>query len=63
MYHLKRSSSWWINQSRLSDRKFSWQEGFGAFSLGKSQLPEKKIHVEQQEHHRKKSFTEEYLQE
>jgi REP element-mobilizing transposase RayT len=63
MYHLKRSSSLWINQSRLSDGKFSWQEGFGAFSLGKSQLPEKIKYIEeQQEHHRKKSFTEEYLQ-
>ena len=63
MYHLKRSSSLWINQNRLSDGKFSWQEGFGAFSLGKSQLPEKIKYIEeQQQHHKKKSFTEEYLQ-
>jgi putative transposase len=62
MYHLKRSSSMWINQSRLSDKKFSWQEGFGAFSLGKSQLPEKIKYIEeQQEHYKKKSFKEEYL--
>ena len=62
MYHLKRSSSLWINQSRLSAGKFSWQEGFGAFSLGKSQLPEKIKYVEdQQQHHKKESFREEYL--
>ena len=63
MYHLKRSSSLWINQSRLSVGKFSWQEGFGAFSLGKSQLPEKIKYIEeQQQHHKKASFREEYLQ-
>ena len=63
MYHLKRSSSLWINQNRLSLGKFSWQEGFGAFSLGKSQLPEKIKYIEdQQQHHKKESFREEYLQ-
>lgn len=41
MYHLKRSSSLWINENRLVAGKFSWQEGFGAFSLGKSQLNDK----------------------
>jgi putative transposase len=62
MYHLKRSSSLWINQSRLSAGKFSWQEGFGAFSLGKSQLPEKIKYIEdQQQQHKKESFREEYL--
>ncbi len=63
MYHLKRSSSLWINQNRLSAGKFSWQEGFGAFSLGKSQLQEKIKYIEeQQQHHKKASFREEYLQ-
>jgi REP element-mobilizing transposase RayT len=63
MYHLKRSSSLWINQNRLSVGKFSWQEGFGAFSLGKSQLPEKIKYIEgQRQHHMKVSFREEYLQ-
>jgi REP element-mobilizing transposase RayT len=61
MYHIKRSSSLWINQNMLSLGKFSWQEGFGAFSLGKSQLNEKIKYIEnQQEHHKKKSFYEEY---
>ena len=61
MYHIKRSSSLWINRNMLSLGKFSWQEGFGAFSLGKSQLNEKIKYIEnQQEHHKKKSFYEEY---
>lgn len=62
MYHVKRSSSLWINEKKLVAGRFSWQEGFGAFSLGKSQLKEKIAYIEnQQEHHRVKTFTEEYL--
>ena len=41
MYHVKRSSSLWINQNRLVSGSFSWQEGFGAFSVGKPQLEQK----------------------
>jgi putative transposase len=63
MYHLKRSSSLWVNQNQLSIGKFSWQKGFGAFSPGKSQLPEKIKYIEeQQRHHKKACFKEEYLQ-
>jgi REP element-mobilizing transposase RayT len=62
MYHLKRSSSLWINQNKLSLGQFSWQDGFGGFSLGKSQIAEKIRYIEnQQEHHRIKTFREEYL--
>ena len=63
MYHLKRSSSLWINQNNLSLGKFSWQDGFGAFSLGKAQLKDKINYIkEQQQHHMKTSFREEYLE-
>ncbi len=31
MFHVKRSSSLWINQNKYVPGKFSWQEGFGAF--------------------------------
>lgn len=63
MYQLKRSSSLWVNQNKLVAGKFSWQEGFGAFSLGKSQLPLIINYIEeQQEHHKKITFSEEYLQ-
>ncbi len=63
MYHLKRSSSLWINNEHLVAGRFSWQEGFGAFSYGKSQIPQLIHYIETQEnHHHKQSFREEYLQ-
>ena len=41
---------------------FSWQEGFGAFSYAKSDIPAVARYIEnQQEHHMKRSFREEYL--
>jgi len=63
MYHLKRGSSLWVNNERLVAGKFSWQEGFGAFSYGKSQIPQLIHYIETQEqHHHKQTFSEEYLQ-
>jgi len=62
MYHVKRSSSLWINQNRYVKGKFSWQEGFGAFSLGKKQVPGVIQYIEQQElHHNREAFWDEYL--
>jgi REP element-mobilizing transposase RayT len=62
MYHVKKCSSAWINQNRLVPGKFSWQEGFGAFSYGKSQIGDVVRYIEDQEtHHRKRSFIEEYV--
>lgn len=62
MFHVKRSSSLWINDNKLTIGKFSWQEGFGAFSFGKDQLSSKIKYVEnQKEHHKKTSFMDEYL--
>lgn len=61
MYHVKRSSSIWINENKLCPGKFSWQEGFGAFSYGKSQIPTIPNYIEnQKKHHMKKSYIEEY---
>ena len=63
MFHVKRSSSLWINDNRLVIGKFSWQEGFGAFSYGKSQIPNVANYIENQEkHHTKRNFMEEYLE-
>ena len=63
MYHIKRSSSLWINENKLVAGKFSWQEGFGAFSYGKSQIPDIARYIEnQQKHHNKRSFIEEYIE-
>ncbi len=62
VYHIKRSSSLWINENKFVKGRFSWQEGFGAFTYGKSQVPEISKYIEnQKEHHKKKSFEEEYL--
>jgi REP element-mobilizing transposase RayT len=63
MFHIKRSSSLWINENRFVTGKFSWQEGFGAFSYGKSQIPDIAQYIEnQQHHHHKRTFQEEYLE-
>ncbi|MCL2413849.1 MAG: IS200/IS605 family transposase [Bacteroidales bacterium] len=63
MFHLKRSSSLWINENKFVKGKFSWQEGFGAFSYGKSQIPNIANYIQDQEtHHKKRSFMEEYLE-
>lgn len=63
MFHIKRSSSLWINENKLVAGQFSWQEGFGAFSISKSQLAGKIECIKnQQEHHKKNTFIEEYLQ-
>ena len=63
MFHVKRSSSLWINDNRFVMGKFSWQEGFGAFSYGKSQIPNVANYIENQEnHHKKRNFMEEYLE-
>jgi putative transposase len=62
MKQVKQDSSKWINLNKLVIGKFSWQEGYGAFSYSKSQVP-RIIHYiqDQQEHHKKQSFSEEYL--
>ena len=63
VYNIKRSSSLWINENRLVTGKFSWQEGFGAFSYAKSQIPKIARYIEnQQQHHKKRTFHEEYIE-
>ena len=61
MHDVKRSSSLWINENRFVRGKFSWQEGFGVFSYGHSQIPTIANYIEQQKkHHEKRTFIEEY---
>jgi putative transposase len=63
MADIKRSSSLWINENRFVMGKFSWQEGYGAFSYGKSQIHDVAHYIERQEqHHKKQTFMEEYLE-
>ncbi len=59
---IKRNSSLWINQKKFVNGKFEWQEGYGAFSYSKSHVKQVVAYIENQEvHHRKLSFHEEYI--
>ena len=59
---VKAGSSKFINDSKWIRGKFNWQEGFGAFSYSKSHLDDViKYILNQEEHHKKQSFKEEYL--
>ncbi len=59
---IKGRSSKWINSRGFLPNRFSWQEGFGGFSYAKSQVPTIIRYIQNQEiHHKKRSFTEEYL--
>ena len=58
---IKANSSHFINERRWVRGKFSWQEGYGAFSHSRSQLDHVvKYILNQEEHHRTKTFKEEY---
>jgi REP element-mobilizing transposase RayT len=62
MKRVKGDSSEWINKKGFTRNRFSWQAGYGAFSYAKSQVPNVIRYIQhQEEHHRKKTFTEEYL--
>ena len=62
MLRLKRETSEWINKERLTRFQFQWQEGYGAFSYSKSHVPRVVQYiVNQEKHHAKRSFREEYL--
>jgi REP element-mobilizing transposase RayT len=62
MQDVKGNSSKWINEKRYLNTKFEWQEGYGAFSYSKSQINDVVNYINNQEtHHAKKSFKEEYL--
>ncbi len=56
---LKANSSRWMKESGIS---FSWQQGFGAFSVSPSQAPVVKAYIRnQKEHHKERNFEEEFL--
>jgi REP element-mobilizing transposase RayT len=60
---VKSDSSEWVNKEKLTKSRFYWQEGYGAFSHSRSQLDSVvKYIVNQQMHHKKQTFKEEYLQ-
>ena len=58
---VKGDSAEWINKEMLTTKKFQWQEGYGAFSNSKSQIDSViKYIANQQEHHKKTTFVDEY---
>src|SRR6266496_1244669 len=59
---IKADSSNFINRNKWVHGKFSWQEGYGAFSYGHSQLNTIIRYIQNQEkHHSRKTFKDEYL--
>lgn len=63
VYTIKRSSSLFINKEKLCRKKFAWQEGYGSFTYGQSQLDAVyNYFLNQEKHHQKTSFREEYIQ-
>ena len=59
---IKNNSSNFINEQKFVRGRFSWQEGFGSFSYSHSQIDQVYQYIlNQEEHHKKKSFREEYL--
>jgi REP-associated tyrosine transposase len=59
---IKANTSKFINENKWLPGKFKWQEGYGAFSYGRSQINDVINYINsQEEHHRKSTFKEEYL--
>ena len=59
--NVKTESSKWVKAQNFSKHPFAWQEGFGAFSYGKSQVPAVIEYIQNQEiHHKKETFLDEY---
>jgi len=62
MEQVKSGSSNWLNSKQYIVEKFSWQDGYGAFSYSKSHIDKVvKYVLNQSEHHKKQSFRDEYV--
>ena len=58
---IKGESSYWLNTNKLCKFKFEWQDEYIALSVSESVLPKVRNYIDnQEEHHRKKTFIEEY---
>ena len=58
---IKHASSEWVHRT-IGVKKFAWQDGYGAFSVGASQIASVSEYIANQiEHHRKRTFEEEYV--
>ncbi len=60
---IKGNASRWLHENYPDLRKFSWQNGYGAFSVSYSRIEDVRRYIENQhEHHRRKSFKEEFIE-
>ena len=58
---VKTESSKWIKHKGREFQNFYWQNGYGAFSIGQSQVPTVKRYIgRQKQHHRRVTFQDEY---
>lgn len=58
---IKGESSKWMSDEVKGMKGFAWQDGYGAFTVGKSQIPATIRYIQtQREHHRKVTFEDEY---
>ena len=58
---IKGASSKWVHETFPKHRAFAWQEGYGAFSIGVSQINATVAYIRSQpEHHRRTTFQEEF---
>ena len=63
MQLIKGESSFWVNKHNLCKQKFEWQEEYFAVSVSESVVDRVRVYIKNQEaHHRKKTFQEEYDQ-
>ena len=59
---IKLASGSWINDNKLLSHRFNWQEGYGAFSYRLRDIDEICRYIQaQDEHHRKRTFKQEYI--
>jgi REP element-mobilizing transposase RayT len=59
---IKKHATGFINDKKILDGKFYWQEGYGAFSYSNSEIPAVIQYIQnQEEHHKKRTFREEYV--
>jgi putative transposase len=62
MRTIKAKSSKYVNDNALTPHRFEWQEGYGVFSYSQSQVDNVYKYIQnQEEHHKKQTFKEEYL--
>ncbi len=60
--YLKGDSSLWIHREFQAMNGFAWQDGYGAFSVSRSEIPRVVEYIKnQRKHHEKESFEQEYI--